>query len=420
VLKSSKKKENHMNTDALLARMQQADSKKAGALLREALQTKVREAIVDIMAEEVDALCGPKHAPKTGTPYVRGGTSPATVRVGGKQMEVRRPRVRKSLGDSSAEAHLASWKAAKDPEEWEQALYRATLCGVSTRCAKRMHESELKGLSKSAVSRIWVERSRQLFDDMQKADLSELNIVVLMLDGIFLCRDLCCVAAIGIDDAGSKHVLGFKIGSSENSEVSRGLVSSLRQRGLRPMPGARFLAVLDGSDPLRNAVMELYPDTLVQRCLVHKERNIRGYISKKHYGELAGLFGKLRKAQGKEAALERLADIEAFLSDKSQEARNSLREAGEDLLRLFELEVPSTLNRSLLSTNCIENAFLNLRRHIARVCRWQNDTDQANRWIASGLRLAEATFNRIQGCKDLPKLIAALSNGSSGDKKLAA
>ena len=240
-----------------------------------------------------------------------------------------------------------------------------------------------------------------------------------MLDGIYLCDGLCSVAAIGIDRSGTKHVLGFRIGSSENAEVCRDLVGDLHSRGLRPIEGKRFLAVLDGSKALKNALLELYPDALTQRCLVHKERNLKGYLSKRHWADLGRLFKRLRRSEGKEDALERLADIEAFLQGKNGEALNSLQEAGEDLIAFFALEVPSTLNRSLLSTNAIENAFLNLRRHIGRVCRWRSNTDQADRWVASGLYLSEKTFHRIPGCNDMDKLEAALAkNGYSLEPSL--
>jgi transposase-like protein len=261
---------------------------------------------------------------------------------------------------------------------------------------------------------LWATKAKTLIDEMLGRDLSELDILVVMLDGIHLCNGLCSVAAIGIDRSGAKHVLGFRIGSSENAEVCRDLVADLHRRGLRPIEGKRFLAVLDGSKALKNALLELYPDALTQRCLVHKERNLKGYLSKRHWADLGRLFKRLRRSEGKEDALERLADIEAFLQGKNGEALNSLQEAGEDLITFFTLEVPSTLNRSLLSTNAIENAFLNLRRHIGRVCRWRSNTDQADRWVASGLYLSEKTFHRIPGCNDMDKLETALAkNGYS-------
>ncbi|MGK0239404.1 MAG: hypothetical protein ACI92G_002879 [Candidatus Pelagisphaera sp.] len=134
--------------------------------------------------------------------------------------------------------------------------------------------------------------------------------------------------------------------------------------------------------------------------------------SKRHWSDIGRLFTRLRKSEGKKDALERLANIEVFLRDKNDEALKSLKEAGGELIAFFALEVTSSLNRSLLSTNAIENAFLNLRRHIGRVCRLRTNTDQADRWVASGLFLSEKTFHRIPGCDDMNKLEAALTNSS--------
>ena len=116
---------------------------------------------------------------------------------------------------------------------------------------------------------------------------------------------------------------------------------------------------------------------------------------------------KARQASA-EAAQEVFGELRDFLADKNLQARQSLDEAGEQLHALFRLEVPNSLNPTLLSTNAIENAFKNLRRHIGRVCRWREDTNQADRWVASGLSLAQRGFRRVRGYQQLPELIRAL------------
>jgi putative transposase len=141
---------------------------------------------------------------------------------------------------------------------------------------------------------------------------------------------------------------------------------------------------------------------------VHKERNLRGYLSKRHWTELARRFNQLRKVQVGEQAEAAAKDIRTFLHDKNGQAYESFAEAGEDLLRLFHLEVPNRLHRTLLSTNAIENVFKNLRRHLDRVCRWRENTDQADRWMASGLMLAQRGFRRVRGHEDIGQLTEAL------------
>jgi transposase-like protein len=331
---------------------------------------------------------------------------------------MQRPRVRKSKADgSSEEVTLNSWKLAQNRDEWEDATMRAILCGVSTRNMPRLRASEFDGQSKSEVSRLWKRKSAELVQQMQQAELSDFELVVLMLDAVVLSAGLVATVALGINAQGEKRVLGFQVGSSENKEVCRDLLSSLNRRGLKPPEGRYLFAVLDGSEALKQALLEVYPDTLIQRCLVHKERNLQGYLSKRHWGELARLFQRLRKCQGKEQAEEVAEEIEGFLSNKNAGAKASWAEAGEELLALPRLDVTNVLHRSLLSTNCIENIFKNLRQHIGKVCRWRESTDQADRWMASGLILVSKGFNRIVGHKHLPELIEALERKFKSDKR---
>jgi transposase-like protein len=227
-----------------------------------------------------------------------------------------------------------------------------------------------------------------------------------MLDGIRLSNEQTAVVALGIDSEGRKHVLDFALGSSENLEVSRELVSRLVRREFACEH--RLFVVLDGSEALRAAATEFFPDAVVQRCLVHKERNIKGKLSKRHWGELSRLFQRLRSVQGIDAAEEVFAQLKRFLEPINAEAYRSLLEAGDDLLALHRLNVPNTLHRSLLSTNAIENSFLNTRRKLGRVTRFRADTDQATRWLSFALLEAEKGFRRISGHQALKELTAAL------------
>lgn len=227
-----------------------------------------------------------------------------------------------------------------------------------------------------------------------------------MLDGIRLSKDQTAVVALGIDIEGRKHVLDFSLGSSESLEIARELMGRIVKRQFTC--DHRLYVVLDGSDALRGAVKEFFSDAIVQRCLVHKERNIKGKLSKRHWGEVSRLFSRLRSVQGIDAAEEVFDDLRAFLEPINAEAYRSLHEAGDDLLALHRLNVPSTLHRSLLSTNAIENSFLNTRRKLGRVTRFRAETDQASRWLSYALQEAEKGYRCISGHASLPSLIAAL------------
>lgn len=395
-----------MNESSLLQSLGQVPSSDAGNVFRDHLRGAVRQMICDVMAEEVVELCGTKHQPSGGDMF-RNGSSPGRVIYEGQREEVVRPRVRKRQSDGSTqEVQLASYQAACCPEQLRESIITAMVAGVSTREVAKVQGPAAPGVGKSNVSRHWKSVGHQFVEQLRGVDLSEKDWVIVMLDGIRLSKDLLAIVAIGITDQGHKHVLDFDMGSTENSEVCRGLMRRLMKRGFHCR--RRLFAVLDGSDALRSVVKEFFEDAIIQRCLVHKERNLRAKLSKRHWGELSRLFTRLRKVQGADAAHEVVAELVEFLSPLNAEALNSLHEAGEDLTALHCLNVPSTLHRNLLSTNAIENSFRNTRNKLGRVTRFRAETDQAARWLAYALTEVEKGFRRISGYADLPHLKAAL------------
>jgi putative transposase len=287
---------------------------------------------------------------------------------------------------------------------------RLLLEGVSTRGASRLSGDTV---SKSVISAQWIEKSAEKLEEFRSRPLHQEGYLVIMLDGIHLSKDQTAIVALGIREDGSKEMLDFQVGSSESFEVANDLLKRLRKRGLKSI-AKRFLAVLDGSAALEKAIRNHFPTAIIQRCLVHKERNLRSYLSKRHHGELARLFTRLRRAQGKRSAQEAYDELYRFLEEENAAALASLKEAGDQITAMQTLEVPATLHQTLLSTNAIENSILNIRRRMSKVNRWQTATKDervtmADRYLASGLLYAESTFRKIKGCKDLPKLLEALN-----------
>ena len=395
-----------MDESNLLQSLGQVSVGEAAAIFRDHLRGCVREMICEVMAAEVTALCGPKHAPTSGDAF-RSGSGAGRVIFEGQREDVVRPRVRqRQANGSTTEVPLASYASARDPQRLQASIITALMAGVSTREIKQV-QPDPQGTSKSNVSRHWQQAGHKFVEQLRGRDLSAFDWAVLMLDGIRLSKDQLAIAAIGITTDGHKHVLDFDLGSTENAEVCRALLRRLMRRGFHC--DRRLLAVLDGSEALHSVVKEFFPDSVIQRCLVHKERNIRAKLSKRHSGELARLFKRLRAVQGKQAAEEVVGELEAFLKPLNAEALKSLREAGDELIALQSLNVPSTLHRNLLSTNAIENSFLNTRRKLGRVTRFRAETDQATRWLAFALTEVEQGFRRISGHHDLPHLVAALA-----------
>lgn len=399
-----------MNEVSLLRELGQVSTAQTGEVFRDFMRGHVREMICEVMAAEVTQLCGPKHAPSAGEHY-RAGSSPGRVLIEGEREEVVRPRVRsKNDHGASREVELASYRAAKDPEQLKEQVIQAIIAGVSSRSIREL-KPDSPGVGRSNVSRLWQEVGSKFVDQLRGKDLSGITWFGLMLDGIRLSDEQTAVVALGIDSEGNKHVLDFVLGSSENLEISRELVSRIVRREFQCKHC--LYVVLDGSDALRGAVKEFFPDSVVQRCLVHKERNIKGKLSKRHWGELSRLFTRLRHVQGERAAEEVFCELKTFLEPINAEAFTSLLEAGDDLLALHRLNVPNTLHRSLLSTNAIENSFRNTRRKLGRVSRFRADTDQASRWLCYALLEAEKGFRKITGHQSLPAMIAALARPAS-------
>jgi putative transposase len=266
----------------------QVSSREAASVFRDFLRGSVRQMICEVMASEVTELCGPKHRPND-SGYVRAGSSPGRVLVDGQREEVVRPRIRQEDANGvQQEVNLGTYQAAGDPEQLTASIIQALASGVSTREIKNV-KPDSPGVSKSNVSRHWQQVGHKFVDEFRGRDLSSQNWVAMMLDGIRLSKDQLAVVALGITDEGLKIVLDFELGSSESAEVSKDLVRRLNKRGFACK--RRLFVVLDGSDALRSAVKEFFPDSVVQRCLVHKERNIRSKLSSLHCAPLREVDG---------------------------------------------------------------------------------------------------------------------------------
>jgi len=377
----------------------------AAELFRDYLRRSVRAALMELMQEEVEQLCGPRHQRGQEREYRRAGSEAGVFYTEGGKEAIGRPRVRrKSSNGGQEEVRLHSYSQARSTRNIEREIFGRMSEGVSTRGCGRLSG---QSISASTASRLWVEGSLRQLDELRGRDLSRETFVGLMVDGVYLGRELVVVVALGITRAGEKRILDFAVGGTESYEVVKGLLARLQARGFTTE--GKLLAVLDGAQALRKAVKELWPDALIQSCVIHKERNLHRYLRKSDHDECSRLMRRLREAQGAQAGREALQDLRQFLGSRNATALASLEEAGEDLIALHLLDVPATLHPSLLSTNVIENAILNYRRQTGRVTRWQPKTDQVERWSATALLWVEKGFRKIRGYADLPKLRAALA-----------
>ena len=128
--------------------------------------------------------------------------------------------------------------------------------------------------------------------DFMAADLSALDLLVVQIDGLHLGDDLVLVAAIGVDGEGNKHPLALVEGATENAATVQALLDNLVSRGLDPTMPRLFIA--DGAKALSKAIRRTFGSAAaIQRCQIHKARNIMERLPKEHH---AATRRVLRKA----------------------------------------------------------------------------------------------------------------------------
>ena len=362
-----------------------------------------------LLDADVERLVGPKGRHNPDRAAVRHGTQPGRVTLGGRRVRVDRPRVR--TADGAAELPLPTWAAFASTELLDQLTLERMLAKLSTRRYQvglepvgSRAEQASSGTSKSAVSRRFVAATERALAELLAADLSGLDLVALMVDGIRVAEH-CCVVALGITLDGTKVPLGLAEGATENATVVTDLLAGLRDRGLdvtRPI-----LVVIDGAKALRRAVGDVFDHPVVQRCQLHKLRNVTDRLP----ASLASTVAKrMRGAYHHSDALVAEADLGALareLDHSHPGAAASLREGLAETLTVIRLGVPPTLARTLRSTNSIESMIAICRDHAANVKRWQ-DGQMVLRWIAAGMGEAAKQFRRVNGYLHLPALRTAL------------
>lgn len=362
-----------------------------------------------LMEEGVTALAGPKGRHNRDRVAKRHGTEDGSVTLGGRRVPVRRPRVRSA--DGRREIAVPAYEAFSSTEVLGELALERMMAKLSTRRYRAGLEpvgqavtATASSTSKSAVSRRFVALTERALAEMMAGDLSGLDLVALMVDGVHFA-DHCCIVALGIGIDGTKHPLGVVEGSTENATVVTDLLTNLRERGLdvtRPL-----LVVIDGAKALAAAVKAVFDHPVIHRCQLHKIRN----VEQKLPDALASTVAKkMRAAYRNPDALAAEADLEALarqLSKAHPGAAASLREGLAETLTIGRLGVPPTLARTLRSTNAIESMIEICRDHSANVKRWR-DGEMALRWCAAGMLEAQKQFRRVNGFLHLPALRAAL------------
>jgi len=362
--------------------------------------------IQSIMEYEIDEVAGSKHKHSTDRVYTRWGSNPGSVIINGKKVFTPIPRAVEK--DSKKTYRLKAHGVFQKMNDLAKRAYCDLIRGISSRKYQEGVTKFLKGYgaSSSTISRRMVEATAEKVQELMGRKLDTLDCCILMIDGIQFGAHTV-VIAIGIDTKGVKHVLGLWQGATENARVARSVLEDIVERGLmidRPM-----LVVIDGSKALRRAVMDVFgEDTPVQRCTVHKKRNVLDELSDQDKKWVRAKMTKAYQMETAEAAERALTALAVDLERINPSASRSLREGLSETLTLHRLGIPHLLRKTLQTTNLIESVNAVLRQRTINVKHWQHG-DQVERWAAAGLLEAEKQFRRIRGYQALPILIDALT-----------
>ncbi len=363
----------------------------------------VMRALID---EEVEQVVGAKGKHDPDRTHFRWGQEDTNLVFAGRKVPFKRPRVRKVGG---REVGLERFRFFQGPSALEGSVARKVIAGVSMRDYEHAIDAVCDGygIQKSSVSRHWKAISASRLAEFSERPLGDLNLVAIVIDGIEFHKNLL-VVALGVDAEARKHVLGLWQGTTENSEITKCLLEDLLRRGL--VSQRRYLFIVDGAKALSKAVRQVFGDRAeIQRCQVHKERNVLEHLSKEYQRvvrlRLRAVWGLVdyKKAKSDGDRLVR------YLKDLNPSAARSLEEGFEETLTLHRLGVPEVLRRSLRSTNAIESCFSSTRKYCRNVKRWKAG-DMVTRWAGTMLIEAEKRFRCLKGHRSMPKLLATLGH----------
>ncbi len=389
------------------------------ALIREAVRQELHRTTLQMVhrlfQDEITALCGPRYARQRDAEAVRGGSEKGSILWEGKRMPVCRPRA----NDEDGEVLLESYAALNDYDLFSDEVQQLLIRGISTRDfseVTRKLDDDLP-LSKSSASRAFIRASQKDLDLINSRNLAGDEYCVIMIDGIEK-TGTHVITALGFTTKGRKQVLGLRAGASENSQVVKDLLQSLIDRNLTTTQYVLF--VLDGAKALRKAVKAHWGDrAIVQRCQLHKIRNVLSYLAKELQGTVERRMGNAYGMKTYDQALSELKKLIKWLRDRSDKAADSLAEGLEETLTVHRFDLPALLRTTFRSTNPIESLFDKVKTRGRRVKNWKAD-NQLARWTASALLLHEKRFRRIRGYRQLPKMIASLQNPAVDKDKAVA
>lgn len=366
------------------------------------------EAVLTLSAQEV---AGPKHPGKKTGDITWYGQQSTTIPLSNRKLRANKPRLRHKGKGANKEVEIPAHEAILANSTLGRRILEILMNGISTRKYRTIlpELAETVGVSKSNVSREFIEASEQTLKELCERRFDDKDILIVYIDGIQFGQ-VHVIAALGVDSQGYKHVLGLREGASENATVVKDLLTDLVDRGLDPK--RRCLFVIDGSKALRKGIDEVFgSDNPIQRCRNHKIRNVLGYLPDDRKSDVQAAMKAAFKLEA-DKGIAKLKKLSEWMSVEYPSAAGSLLEGLEEMFTINRLGLPKSLRRCLSSTNVIESPYSGVRQKTGRVRRWR-DGQMVLRWTASALLSIEKRMRRIMGYQQLWILEAALSEEKS-------
>lgn len=380
-------------------------------MIREGLQGLALEIGLEIatalLDEEIEGRVGERRRREGTRTAYRHGRQRGWISMAGVKAPIDRPRARLMKG---GEMELPLYRRMQGG--CEEAVMRRLIRGVSCRNYRAVIDAVRKGYgaSASAVSRSFVAASEARVRALAERRYEGMKLAAIFIDGVCFAREML-VVALGVTVEGKKVVLGIRQGATENARVCGDLLEELRERGVDM--SERTLLILDGSKALRAAVQRVWGhQAVVQRCQVHKLRNVQSYVSEQQWPDIRAAIRRAYAERSYAKARRMLEQTARWLDRLNPHAGASLREGLDETLTVTRLGLTGNLKGTFATTNIVEGLFSRVRTITGRVKRWRHGS-MRQRWCATGLLEAESRFRAVRGCSDMSRLLTALGRSSS-------
>jgi transposase-like protein len=340
--------------------------------LEAGVRQQIRRFIEELLEEEVAAaLQRGRYERVEGAAGYRNGHRDRQLvgTFGPVSVSVPRARVRTTTGVLE-EWHSRVLPAYKRLTRQAEALIAgAYLSGTNTRRVRRALAALFGGMvGKDTVSRVW-RKLRADWQAWQQRSLADEDIIRLILDGTVVrvrldrkATSLSVLVALGVRRDGQKVLLAVRNMGGESEAAWRALLDDMIARGL----SSPELLIVDGGRGLAKTLASLWPAVPVQRCTVHKHRNLLAHAPKRLYDEITADYTDMIYAKTvKEVESRRQAFLRKWRV-KCRAVADSLEEAGAELFTF--LRFPDEQWRSIRTTNAIERLHEEFKRRIKTQC----------------------------------------------------